>query len=702
MKEQLNLSQEQVDFKSNSISPGTQFMIELNTHIQFFIQRKMHEDFEWRKLRVVFSGGSVPGEGEQKIVDYIRSKGPLMGPRDMHCIYGNDSDLILLGLKLHLPNLFVLKEPNVFVDKDRRTNHAAKRFEVSQSLEVIYVNVLREYLYLEFLDKDFQKQFREKFKGEWAGFTSDVEKNRNRANMERFIDDFVFLTHFVGNDFLPPVYGFSTKHGHLDLFIKELKKFYQKNGVFLIFREEILFKNLAILLKQLSVFQNNIIDHCCNEFRREITNYDKRKKMLSKNTSYHNDGIIMDNQDDEETDLFLLKYKGDYKELISAHGKLKKMVNLTSKPKQRKMFYYLNYFRQEKPLEDPKKMEETMNSMSHSFFEGLNFMHRYYSYGCPSWVWYYHHNLCPLLDDMAHFLENYMNKLPPGEMPFKLVQGSPFRPYIQLMHILPKISFSLLPKVFSETLFDQPHEQKDNLLSMETEDYSNYSLVNGKPTKIENLEKMGSLHRLKQCFPQDFEVKAIDNIRNYTWHPVVPHIQVADMLLLIQSVEWSSMSPQEQRRNEFGQCLLYEFDKTVSTMVEPTLPGFDSQKMSVKKREYDFEKEYEKDVRKIDRNYVCMEDMLDMTRFRSPSVLRRFGGVQNVQLKKTIKKKREICFWVVQAEVVKELLLNQEIDNEIDSHLDDIKESNRPKQKEKQTLKSKSIFLISFLQFLFF
>lgn len=39
-------------FKNNSISPGTEFMIELNQQIKFFIQRKMMEDAAWRKVRL--------------------------------------------------------------------------------------------------------------------------------------------------------------------------------------------------------------------------------------------------------------------------------------------------------------------------------------------------------------------------------------------------------------------------------------------------------------------------------------------------------------------------------------------------------------------------------------------------------------------------------------------------------------------------
>ena len=44
-----NLEKKEI-FDINSISPGTEFMNELNLQIKFFIQRKMKEDERWRKV----------------------------------------------------------------------------------------------------------------------------------------------------------------------------------------------------------------------------------------------------------------------------------------------------------------------------------------------------------------------------------------------------------------------------------------------------------------------------------------------------------------------------------------------------------------------------------------------------------------------------------------------------------------------------
>lgn len=42
--------EKQEHFKNNSISPGTEFMFELNRQIKFFIQKKIHEDERWRNV----------------------------------------------------------------------------------------------------------------------------------------------------------------------------------------------------------------------------------------------------------------------------------------------------------------------------------------------------------------------------------------------------------------------------------------------------------------------------------------------------------------------------------------------------------------------------------------------------------------------------------------------------------------------------
>lgn len=67
-------------------------------HLRYYVHKKVNEDSAWRKIDVIFSGQEVPGEGEHKIIQYIRNTKmqPGYAPNVRHCIYGLDADLIMV------------------------------------------------------------------------------------------------------------------------------------------------------------------------------------------------------------------------------------------------------------------------------------------------------------------------------------------------------------------------------------------------------------------------------------------------------------------------------------------------------------------------------------------------------------------------------------------------------------------------------
>jgi len=56
------------------ITPGTDFMARLQKIMQQYIISRLNNDPRWKGRYIVFSDSSVPGEGEHKILDFIRSQ----------------------------------------------------------------------------------------------------------------------------------------------------------------------------------------------------------------------------------------------------------------------------------------------------------------------------------------------------------------------------------------------------------------------------------------------------------------------------------------------------------------------------------------------------------------------------------------------------------------------------------------------------
>ena len=91
---------------------GTQFMKDLRSFLDYYIAKTLQTNPALHNLNVVVSDSDVPGEGEHKIMEFIRSQRtqPDYSPSQSHIIHGLDADLSMLALSSHEPNFFILVE----------------------------------------------------------------------------------------------------------------------------------------------------------------------------------------------------------------------------------------------------------------------------------------------------------------------------------------------------------------------------------------------------------------------------------------------------------------------------------------------------------------------------------------------------------------------------------------------------------------
>lgn len=183
-------------------------MWDLTVALKYYIHDRMNHDPLWQKLkfRVILSDCQIPGEGEHKLMDFIRIQRaqPEYDPNTRHMMYGADADLIHLALATHETHFQIIRE--VVLPKTESKKDPWEVFEEGEEEEeeskqkpfqFINIGILRQYLYFEF------EPLREKLP-----FPYDFE---------RCVDDFVFFCFFVGNDFLPHLPSLNIRDGSIDM-----------------------------------------------------------------------------------------------------------------------------------------------------------------------------------------------------------------------------------------------------------------------------------------------------------------------------------------------------------------------------------------------------------------------------------------------------------------------------------------------------
>uniref|UniRef100_A0A1J3D567 5'-3' exoribonuclease n=1 Tax=Noccaea caerulescens TaxID=107243 RepID=A0A1J3D567_NOCCA len=530
-------------FDSNVITPGTSFMATLSIALQYYIHVRLNSDPGWKNIKVILSDANVPGEGEHKIMSYIRlqKNHPGYNPNTCHCLYGLDADLIMLALATHEVHISILREV-VFTpgEQDKcflcgQIGHRAadcegkvkrKAGEMLDNSEAAvvakkpyqFVNIwtLREYL-----EHDMQ-----------------IPNSRLQKSLDRIIDDFVFICFFVGNDFLPHMPTLEIREGAIELLMSVYKKEFGSIASYLSNGSKLDLKNVEHFIQAVGLFENNIFQRRAQTHQRQSERFGRESRDRAQASRKHNNGQVvqLDSQVEEsdslhalppqkllrlsmddsvgvvdvETENSINEEEQDNREELKF--KLKKLLReksdgfSTGKGEEDKVRLGVQgwrerYYEEKFTAKSVEEMEQIRRDVVLKYTEGLCWIMHYYYHGVCSWNWFYPYHYAPFASDLK-----FLDKL---EIKFEL--GSPFKPFNQLLAVLPSASAHALPDCF-RTLMTDPNSP------------------------------------IADFYPSDFEIDM--NGKRYSWQGIakLPFIEEQRLLDAAAQAE-HSLTKEETRRN---------------------------------------------------------------------------------------------------------------------------------------------------------
>ncbi|KDP25015.1 hypothetical protein JCGZ_23998 [Jatropha curcas] len=565
--------EESQTFDSNVITPGTEFMAVLSIALQYYIHLRLNYDPGWKKIKVILSDANVPGEGEHKIISYIRLQRNLPGynPNTRHCLYGLDADLIMLALATHEVHFSILREV-VFTpgqqDKcflcgqmghlaaacEGKAKRKAGEFDekgqeavaVKKPYQFLNIWTLREYL----------------------EFELRIPNPPFEVDFERVVDDFIFMCFFVGNDFLPHMPTLEIREGAINLLIAVYKKEFSTMGGYLTDASKPNLSNVEHFIQAVGSYEDKIFqkrarlhqrqaerikrekaqarrgDNAEPQFKSESLvpvaqfhgsrlasapspspfqhslesssggkgSSDRASKVARMSSSASVGVAIVEAGNSLEIEV--RENKEELKTKLKGRLREKSDVFNSKNPEEDKVKlgepgWKERYYEEKFSAITVEELENIRRDVALRYTEGLCWVMHYYYEGVSSWQWFYPYHYAPFASDLKDL--NQMN------IEFEL--GSPFKPFNQLLGVFPAASSHALPARYRKLMTDP-----------------NSPIID--------------------FYPIDFEVDM--NGKRYAWQGIakLPFIDEARLLAEVKKIE-HTLTEEEARRNSVMLDMLF-------------------------------------------------------------------------------------------------------------------------------------------------
>jgi 5'-3' exonuclease len=398
----------QKEWSTAQITPGTPFMEELATQLSLYYKPRLGKDLAPGSTTDIYLTTSLePGEGEHKIFQHMRNQ----PSKEKTIIYGLDADLIILALN-HLdifPNLYLLREAPHFHREDTKSKQNNKALNNNKK----------------------QKKQEQKEQEQEELLLLDIAKLGEYLPIP--ISEYVVLTFFLGNDFLPHFPATNIRTTGIDTLIDAWKhtglELIQNGGI-----------NRIHLQKWVSYLANQEQTLVQEEYEKR----NKKEAYVAK---------TLENIPMWRRELEHYWIQGD-------------PIMSVAKPfpgmwKQR---YYQTFFPDTPPVEDICSSTKVPNieDICKEYLERLEWTWHYYHATTKDWKGHYPFSYPPLYTDLALYLEKNPTKISTTNT----TPTQPVSPMTQLCYVLPK---EVLKDCLPKTIYDKYWKKYQYLYEKEPE-----------------------------------------------------------------------------------------------------------------------------------------------------------------------------------------------------------------------------------------